>query len=724
MKKRILSFLLILTLLFPSFVIAKDGIDVQYSREDERVTISIEGEKSTPVSIIIEDDTKRYYIDQGITDLNGKIEFKTILQEDKEYNCSVKINGEEKKIKISKEKEPTEPIPPIEPDIAYISIRGYKGRILSRTKVEIQKDDTVITLTKRVLRANNIDYQQRSGYIASIDGQAEMDKGSKSGWMFSINGEFPNVGADSVNLRDGDYIKWLYTTNLGEDIGNPYKEEKLYDAYDVIKDENASEEEIIDAIDIINDSIEDSIREAKTEKEMKNVLKDVNKMYKALLQVLQRADTEKLVEEISEKSIDMVEKMEGLLEKNSIDEIRDGVYKISQKNLGMALHLTTKIEKEKTLNKIIDDILKASTYMEKNIAPKLIDNRMNMKKISIFMPNILEDEVDIYLPYEFIKKAQLKGLNEIELNGGLTSFNITPNILGNKKDKRDLYLKAERINVLKLSDKERHMVPDNSIVIELEALLGDEKVSSFEEPIEVSIPYEKNTIKDEDAITVFLLEDDGSVNSVGGLYNPNNKNIKFIANHFSKYFAKNSKGNFKDIGGHWAEREIKIMSGKGIINGRSPDVFSPDDNVSRAEFAALISRMLKYTTPTEAEIPFKDINKNSWYYGSILSTCREGIINGKGNQRFDPKGNITRQEMSKVISKVLENRLYKNGDSKELNIFIDKEKISPWAKQAVALVVREDIMKGVGKNRFEPKQKVTRAQAAVMLYRMYDLILN
>ena len=51
----------------------------------------------------------------------------------------------------------------------------------------------------------------------------EFDCGKNSGWMYSVNGEYPNYGASSYNLKDGDKVEWRYTCNLGSDVGDKYE---------------------------------------------------------------------------------------------------------------------------------------------------------------------------------------------------------------------------------------------------------------------------------------------------------------------------------------------------------------------------------------------------------------------------------------------------------------------------------------------------------------------
>ncbi|MCR4842091.1 MAG: DUF4430 domain-containing protein [Eubacterium sp.] len=57
-----------------------------------------------------------------------------------------------------------------------------------------------------------------TAYVEGIGGLYEFDCGSLSGWMFRVNGSFPNYGASAIEVSDGDRIEWLYTCNMGDDL--------------------------------------------------------------------------------------------------------------------------------------------------------------------------------------------------------------------------------------------------------------------------------------------------------------------------------------------------------------------------------------------------------------------------------------------------------------------------------------------------------------------------
>lgn len=183
---------------------------------------------------------------------------------------------------------------------------------------------------------------------------------------------------------------------------------------------------------------------------------------------------------------------------------------------------------------------------------------------------------------------------------------------------------------------------------------------------------------------------------------------------------KEIKQIFKDIDNvPWAKDAIEEMTSKGIIKGRTETSFAPKADITRAEFAAIIVRMLDYKPDDDKQMPFKDVSTNKWYYKAVKAAFENGIIRGKSETSFDPEGEITRQEMAVIIANVIKKESPKTADINKLNTFTDKTKIADWAKEQVALAVQEGIISGMGDGRFAPKENANRAQAAVMLYRLY-----
>lgn len=100
------------------------------------------------------------------------------------------------------------------------------GTILATSKMEFSEGETVFDVLKRACGIVDIQLEYswtplyNSYYIEGINHLYEFDCGNESGWMYKVNGWFPNYGCSSYSLKDGDVIVWCYTCNgLGADVG-------------------------------------------------------------------------------------------------------------------------------------------------------------------------------------------------------------------------------------------------------------------------------------------------------------------------------------------------------------------------------------------------------------------------------------------------------------------------------------------------------------------------
>ncbi len=100
------------------------------------------------------------------------------------------------------------------------------GVILAKTTYKGTTDNSVFDALNTLCRNNDIQLEfsytpiYESYYIEGINYLYEFDCGSLSGWMYKVNGWFPNYGCSSYYLKDGDVIEWVYTCDLGKDVGD------------------------------------------------------------------------------------------------------------------------------------------------------------------------------------------------------------------------------------------------------------------------------------------------------------------------------------------------------------------------------------------------------------------------------------------------------------------------------------------------------------------------
>lgn len=96
------------------------------------------------------------------------------------------------------------------------------GVILKPTGFSANEGDTVYDVLLTAVRSDDIPMDNRgaegAAYIAGLNFLYEYDYGELSGWMYRVNGKFPDVGCQSCFVHDGDVIEWLYTTDIGNDL--------------------------------------------------------------------------------------------------------------------------------------------------------------------------------------------------------------------------------------------------------------------------------------------------------------------------------------------------------------------------------------------------------------------------------------------------------------------------------------------------------------------------
>ena len=106
------------------------------------------------------------------------------------------------------------------------------GWILEPVTVPLEEGDSVFDLLQRVTREHKIHMEYSmspmygSAYIEGIYNLYELDCGEGSGWMYSVNGWYPNYGCSGYALKPGDIVEWRYTCETGEDIGGGYIQEE------------------------------------------------------------------------------------------------------------------------------------------------------------------------------------------------------------------------------------------------------------------------------------------------------------------------------------------------------------------------------------------------------------------------------------------------------------------------------------------------------------------
>ncbi|MCR4428803.1 MAG: BMP family ABC transporter substrate-binding protein [Caldiserica bacterium] len=176
-----------------------------------------------------------------------------------------------------------------------------------------------------------------------------------------------------------------------------------------------------------------------------------------------------------------------------------------------------------------------------------------------------------------------------------------------------------------------------------------------------------------------------------------------------------------DISGHWAEATILKLVEKNYISGYPDGTFKPNNTITRAEFVKILTSVMGIAPATGGESAFSDVSTSDWFFGFVSAAVEKGIIGGYPDGTFRPNDPITREQAAKIVV------LAKGIDPAEVDTeyvfehagnFVDKDGISDWAKPFVAAAVEKGIMKGDANNAFRATENITRAETAVIAYRV------
>ncbi|MBC7765189.1 MAG: S-layer homology domain-containing protein [Hyphomonadaceae bacterium] len=178
---------------------------------------------------------------------------------------------------------------------------------------------------------------------------------------------------------------------------------------------------------------------------------------------------------------------------------------------------------------------------------------------------------------------------------------------------------------------------------------------------------------------------------------------------------------FADLEGHWAKTNIEAMVALGLVNGVDDTTFAPDRQITRAEFATLLVRTLELQEQNPSTNTFADVTSVDWFFKAVETAVAAKLVSGKGDGLFIPQGNITRQEMAVMIQRALVLKGI-NLDVQNTETYTDEADFAPWATEAINVVTVLKIITGNGDGAFSPNSNATRAQAVVVLHRIYSLM--
>lgn len=170
----------------------------------------------------------------------------------------------------------------------------------------------------------------------------------------------------------------------------------------------------------------------------------------------------------------------------------------------------------------------------------------------------------------------------------------------------------------------------------------------------------------------------------------------------------------------WAKDAIGYLANHNIVSGVDGVNFMPEKNITREEFSKMIFLAFDIDEGEDSATSFVDCKKENWFYPYVDALLNSGIINGISNEHFGVGMQISRQDAATILNRILV--LYKKGITPDEISYQDGDTISSYARQAVERLDKAAIITGFEDGTFRPHDVITRAQAAVMIYRAIQFV--
>jgi len=168
---------------------------------------------------------------------------------------------------------------------------------------------------------------------------------------------------------------------------------------------------------------------------------------------------------------------------------------------------------------------------------------------------------------------------------------------------------------------------------------------------------------------------------------------------------------------------VNIVVERGLFQGMGNNMFNPELNLTRAMFAQVIANMdgADLSAFAEREATFVDVVQGTWYFAVVEWAAEMNVVMGIGEDRFDPHGPITREQMSAMLVRYA-HTMGIELPWNDVAPFADFDLVSGWAQDYVAVMQAAGILIGYDDGRLDPLVTVTRGEAAAIFARFLQFV--
>lgn len=303
---------------------------------------------------------------------------------------------------------------------------------------------------------------------------------------------------------------------------------------------------------------------------------------------------------------------------------------------------------------------------------------------------------------------------------------IPSNMLSNITEQADqISIEINKVSADILSSDVRAIVGSRP-VIDLSVKAGDRLLAwnNPAAPVTVSVPYTPaaQELVNTHQIVILYIDNQGHATAVpSGRYDAKSGSMVFKTTHFSTYAVAYVTKTFADVQNVlWAKQAVEALAARDIIKGISDDSFAPAASITRADFITLLVRALELKGAGTNTVAFSDVKPTAHYAQAVTIAKELGIASGFEDNTFKPSSSISRQDMMVLTAKALKAAGKQSAGNGNLAPYSDAASISTYAVDSVTSLVGSGIVNGFD-GKIAPAEPLTRAEAAMVLYRIWEM---
>jgi|GEM_PF-1975830 len=368
-----------------------------------------------------------------------------------------------------------------------------------------------------------------------------------------------------------------------------------------------------------------------------------------------------------------------------------------------------------TKKEVADAVKKAITDEKSGIAiAPIFESDDDVKRVAIEIPTISVKEISdaklsLVINTPFV---------DLTFEGGALVALVT-----GAGSNETIEIIVEAVETGKLQPTQKGAVDGDRPAYELTVKSGGVIISSFGTGrVIVTIPYELKNGELAEGLRVFHVAADGTRTEIPSTYNHSISSVIFVVTHFSLYTIEydasavwsNPFSDVKDT--DWFYDAVKFVSSQGLMNGTGADKFAPTANLTRAMLVTILYRAEGEPT-VSGNGGFTDVPSGQWYTDAIAWAATNGIVNGVGDEKFDPNGNITREQLATILHRYTSLKGGNVTTTTDLASYTDATEISTWATEAMKWANASGLITGRSATTLAPKGTATRAEVATILMR-------